>query len=85
MHPRASDQQTVNNYINGARELIKNEHHYSFCSGGRGGRGGEGHGQGTGGPGGRGMGPTLNYYIRAGNFTMNNQYVGSVCLASVPV
>ncbi|KAF7354171.1 WD40 repeat-like protein [Mycena venus] len=56
MRPRTSDHQTVNNYI----------------SGGRGGHGGEGCGQGTGGPGGRGMGPTLNYYIRAGNLTMNN-------------
>ncbi|KAF8208094.1 hypothetical protein K438DRAFT_1754837 [Mycena galopus ATCC 62051] len=54
--PSTGGHQTINNIVHG----------------GTGGSGGGGHGQGTGGPGGSGMGPTLNYEIRTGSFTMNN-------------
>ncbi|KAJ6490004.1 hypothetical protein C8R45DRAFT_201374 [Mycena sanguinolenta] len=55
-HARASGHRTTVNYI----------------SGGRGGPGGDGYGNGTGGAGGPGMGPSLNFDILAGNFTMHN-------------
>ncbi|KAF7373008.1 putative nwd2 protein [Mycena sanguinolenta] len=58
MFPQGRGDQTMNNHI----------------SGGMGGHGGAGHANGTGGRGGHGMGPSLNFDISTGNFTMNNLY-----------